>query len=213
MNIISGSFPKRFNSNINHELYSKEHGYKYVFDNNNYNLESVYDHKLMSILSLPVDNEWWMWVDDDAFFMQMNVPINNMPKNKLLVFPKSPVNPEGGWTFISSGNFFFKNTEIVRDFFIEVLNTNINLVKEWWTDDLGMFTHGDQDKIVYNLKQTLMLDYTKIVGWELFNARPYHFKESEDYFLVHFATPGISKKESIKKFQDRFGFKDSSLTR
>jgi hypothetical protein len=167
----------------------------------------------MSILTLPIDNEWWMWVDDDAFFMQMNVPIDDMPENKLLVFPKSPVNPEGGWTFISSGNFFFKNTKIVRDFFIKVLNTNINLVKEWWTDDLGMFTYGDQDKIVYNLKQTSMIDHTEIVGWESFNARPYHFKKSEDYFLVHFATPGISKKESIKKFQDRFGFKDSSLTR
>jgi hypothetical protein len=94
-----------------------------------------------------------------------------------------------------------------------VLNTDINLVKDWWTDDLGMFTHGDQDKIVYNLKETPMLNYTEIVDWELFNARPYHFKESNDYFLVHFATPGISKEDSIDDFQNRFGFKDSSLTK
>ena len=213
MNIISGSFPKRFNSDINHKAYAKQHGYKYVFDDNKYDIESVYDHKQKSILNLPIDNEWWMWIDDDAFFMQIEVSIEAMPENKLLVFPKSPINPEGGWTFISSGNFFFKNTEAVHNFFVDVLNTDINLVKEWWTDDLGMFTHGDQDKIVYNLKQTHMLDYTEIVGWESFNARPYHFKESEDYFLVHFATPGIFKKDSIKEFQDRFQFKDSSLTR
>ena len=213
MNIISGSFPKRFNSDINHKAYAKQHGYKYVFDDNKYDIESVYDHKQKSILNLPIDNEWWMWIDDDAFFMQIEVSIEAMPENKLLVFPKSPINPEGGWTFISAGNFFFKNTKEVHDFFTKVLNTDISLVKDWWTDDLGMFTNGDQDKIVYNLKQTSMLEHTKIVGWEPFNARPYHFKESEDYFLVHFATPGISKEDSIKEFQDKFGFKDSSLTR
>jgi hypothetical protein len=213
MNIISGSFPKRFSSDINHRHYAEQHGYKYIFDDNKYDIQSVFDHKQKSILSLPIDNEWWMWIDDDAFFMQVEVAIGAMPDDKLFVFPKSPVNPEGGWTFISSGNFFFKNTKEVHNFFIMVLNTDIDLVKDWWTDDLGMFTHGDQDKIVYNLKETPMLNYTEIVGWELFNARPYHFKESNDYFLVHFATPGISKEDSIDDFQNRFGFKDSSLTK
>jgi hypothetical protein len=213
MNIISGSYPKRFESNINHKAYTEIHGYKYVFDNNNYKVESAYDHKEMSILNLPIDNEWWMWIDDDAFFMQMDTKVIDMPTDKLLLFPKSPVNPSGGWTFISAGNFFFKNNQVTHDFFNKVVNTDINLVKDWWTEDLGMFTNGDQDKIVYNLKETDMLNNTEIVGWELFNARPYHFKNVDDYFLVHFATPGISKEDSIANFQNKFGFKDSSLTR
>jgi hypothetical protein len=213
MNIISGSYPKRFNSNINHKAYAKMHGYKYVFDDSNYNVKSVYDHKIMSILNLSIDNQWWMWIDDDAFFMQIDSPVVNMPKDKLLLFPKSPVNPNGEWTFISSGNFFFKNNQVVHSFFNRVINTDINIVKDWWTDDLGMFTYGDQDKIVYNLKQTEMLNETEIVGWELFNARPYHFTSANDYFLVHFATPGISKEASINDFQKKFGFQDSSLTK
>jgi hypothetical protein len=212
MNIVSGSYPKRFISDINHKAYAKAHNYRYIYDSTNYNLKSVYDHKLMSILNLEVDNEWWMWIDDDAFFMQMNNPIIDMPSEKLLLFPKSPINPNGEWTFISSGNFFFKNNKDVHDFFKMVLNTNIDDVKQWWTDDLGMFTYGDQDKIVYNLKKTNMLSNTKIVGWELFNARPYHFKNANDYFLVHFATPGISKEDSILNFKNKFNFQDLSLT-
>jgi hypothetical protein len=212
MNIVSGSYPKRFISDINHKAYAKAHNYRYIYDSTNYNLKSVYDHKLVSILNLEVDNEWWMWIDDDAFFMQMNNPIIDMPSEKLLLFPKSPINPNGEWTFISSGNFFFKNNKIVHDFFKMVLNTNIDDVKRWWTDDLGMFTYGDQDKIVYNLKETNMLNNTEIVGWELFNARPYHFKNSNDYFLVHFATPGISKEDSILSFKNKFNFQDLSLT-
>jgi hypothetical protein len=213
MNIISGSYPKRFESSVNHKAYAQKHGYKYVFDENNYNVESAYDHKEMSILNLPIDNEWWMWIDDDAFFMQMDAPIIDMPENKLFLFPKSPINPLGGWTFISAGNFFFKNNLLVHSFLSKVVNTDINIVKDWWTEDLGMFTNGDQDKIVYNLKQTNMIEHTEIVGWELFNARPYHFTKPDDYFLVHFATPGITKEDSINNFKNRFGFQDSSLTR
>jgi hypothetical protein len=214
MNIISGSFPKRFKSDINHTLYANNHGYKYVFNGVKYDIESVYDHKLMSILSLPVDNEWWMWVDDDAFFMQINKAINISDHNQaLFVFPKSPINPNGDWTFISSGNFFFKNNKTVKDFFARCIDTDLGIVKEWWGSELGMFTNGDQDKIVYELFQTGLINATDIVSWEPFNARPYHFEESDDYFLVHFTTPGISKEDSINNFQDRFGFKDSSLTR
>lgn len=211
MNIISGSFPKRFISDLNHAHYSQIHGYRYIFDDNNYYVDSPYDHKQMSILSLPIDNEWWMWVDDDAFFMQMDKPIASMPDEKLFLFPKSPVNPNGGWTFISAGNFFFKNTIEVHNFFRDVVNTDIEVVKDWWSDDLGMFTHGDQDKIVYQLMNTDMLSKTEIVGWEPFNARPYHFANVDDYFLVHFATPGITKEDSMNEFKNRFGFQDSSL--
>jgi hypothetical protein len=214
MNIISGSFPKRFKSDINHKTYAKYHNYKYVFDDNKYNIQSVYDHKLMSILSLPIDNKWWMWIDDDAFFMQLDKTIDmDDHKRVLFVFPKSPINPNGDWTFISSGNFFFKNNKTVHDFFTRCIHTDLDVVKEWWGDELGMFTNGDQDKIVYELFQTGLINATNIVSWEPFNARPYHFKNSEDYFLVHFATPGITKEDSILDFQKRFNFKDQSLTK
>jgi hypothetical protein len=213
-NIISGSYPKRFESSLNHKLYADKQNYKYVCDNSKYEISSVYDHKLMSITNLPIDDEWWMWIDDDAFFMQPNKPIDISDHDQsLFVFPKSPINPNGDWTFISSGNFFFKNTKVVQEFFAKCLDTNLDVVKKWWGEELGMFTNGDQDKIVYELFQTGLINSTSIVGWELFNARPYHFKNVNDYFLVHFTTPGISKQDSILDFQKRFKFKDQSLTR
>ncbi|WP_143032414.1 hypothetical protein [Nitrosomonas sp. Nm33] len=75
-----------------------------------------------------------------------------------------------------------------------------------------MFTNGDQDKIVWNLIQGEdMGDLYAIVPYETFNTRPYHFSSPTDFFLVHFAVPGVSKQEAIRQFQARFHFGDDSL--
>ena len=215
MNILSGCTHIRFNSIINHASYAKTFNYKYKFDGEKRNLLSVYDHKILSILELPIDNEWWFWIDDDAFFTNFDRPFSSLNLNfdeKIMIFPKSPINLSGGWTFLSSGNFFFKNNKELKKFFQKVLDRNLEEVKNWWSHDkFGIFTKGDQDRIVYELvnNEDTMLK-TSIVDYEIFNTRPYHFNKIDDHFLVHFAGVG-PKAEAIQKFQYDFGFSDSAL--
>jgi len=218
INIISGCTITRFQSETNHRAYAAKHGYSYEFDSKQRELKSKYDHKMFIILEQPIDDEWCFWIDDDAFFMQLDQPLEQflegIPSDTQMIFPKSPVNPLGGWTYLSAGNFFFRRSQLVHDFFERAIAHDVMMIKQWWDDSkYGLFTKGDQDKIVYELAQSPEVNaVTKIVGYDTFNFRPYHFKESSDeHFLVHFATPGISKADSMADFQQRFGFKDLSL--
>lgn len=218
MNILSGCTKSRFESEVNHRAYANLHGYNYLFDSKARELQSPYDHKMYAILDQPIDNEWCFWMDDDAFFMQMEAPLEpflkGAPLYAQMIFAKSPINPQGGWTHLSSGNFFFKRTQFVHDFFAEALKLDLMMIRNWWNaDKYGLFTKGDQDKIVYALAHSWrMRKATRIVSFDTFNFRPYHFELSaREHFLVHFATPGISKDDSITEFQARFGFPDRSL--
>jgi len=218
VNIISGCTKTRFESEANHRSYAAVHGYGYEFDSKPRQLKSPYDHKMYAILDQPIDNEWCFWVDDDAFFMQLDIPLEsfltNVARRTEMIFPKSPVNPLGGWTSLSSGNFFFKRTQAVHDFFENALSLDLVMIQKWWdTDKYGMFTKGDQDKIVYARAHSLRIRRaTRIIPYSTFNFRPYHFdKTADEHFLVHFATPGISKEDSITAFQTRFDFPDRSL--
>ena len=214
MNILSGCTQIRFDSIINHASYAKIFNYKYKFDNKKRNLLSIYDHKILSILELPIDNEWWFWVDDDVFFTDYNSSFDSLNldfDSNIMIFPKSPINPNGGWTFLTSGSFFFKNNLEVKNFFQKVLTQNIEKVKNWWDfDKYGIFTNGDQDRIVYELvKDEDLMSKITLVDYEIFNTRPYHFKKINDHFLVHFA--GNGKAKAIHKFKLDFGFNDNSL--
>lgn len=215
--ILSGCTRLRFNSHINHAAYAARHGYGYRFDITPRPLSSVFDHKIHSILDCPIDDRWWFWMDDDAFFTQFDTTLGELDVpfdgDKLLIFPKSPINPAGGWTFLSSGNFFFRSTRETHEFFQRVLATDLAQVKAWWDEDrYGMFTNGDQDKIVWNLIEgDIMRGRFEIVRYETFNTRPYHFSSPTSCFLVHFAVPGIPKEESIRQFQCAYRFADDSL--
>jgi len=218
LKILSGADHFRFNSHLNHLKYAKIHSYDYFFDDSIYGIDSVYDQKVRAILNLEVSDEWNFWIDDDAFFCQFEKPLTYFLKDidteTILAFPKSPINLQGGWTYLSSGNFYFKPNEEVHDFFNKVLHTDIIQVQRWWNPDLyGIFTHGDQDRIVYQLMRNPEIRAkTAILPWDLFNYRPYHFKSRPDeHFLVHFAV-NIPKIDAIEDFKTRFGFLDTSLT-
>lgn len=143
MSILSGCTRLRFFSHINHACYAATHGYRYRFDLTPRAVDSVFDHKrstaYWTVLSTTLDTP----------FSELGLSFDD---RKLLIFPKSPVNPSGGWTYLSVGNFFFRSTRETHAFFRDVLNTGLSPVKEWWDErTYGMFTGGDQDKIIWNL--------------------------------------------------------------
>ena len=80
MHIISGCTKQRFESEANHLAYAEAQGYSYQFDAKLRELKSPYDHKVYAILEQPIDNEWCFWMDDDAFFMQMETPLEGFLK-------------------------------------------------------------------------------------------------------------------------------------
>ena len=217
VNILSGCTKLRFNSHLNHACYAAKHGYGYRFDITPRKLASVFDHKIFSILDCPIDGNWYFWIDDDAFFTQFDRPFTDLnlalDESRMMIFPKSPINPLGGWTYLSSGNFFFRSTPETHAFFRRVLETDISAVKKWWNStQFGIFTNGDQDRIVYCLMQDKsMLELTDVVSWDIFNYRPYHFEMPSSHFLVHFAVPNVSKESALNEFKTRFQFADDSL--
>jgi hypothetical protein len=101
INIVSGTDRPILRSDVNHRCYAKRHGYEYKFDTSVYeNLQTPHFRKIYSIKSVLNDCDWAFWLDDDAFFTKMGVPLetflNEIQENHFLVICKSPVNPKGG---------------------------------------------------------------------------------------------------------------------
>jgi hypothetical protein len=188
-----------------------------VFDTAFYpDLPSPHFRKLRSVLSAFDSNDWVFWLDDDAYFTKMSKRLEDflqdIPDEIFLVIGSSPVNPQGGWTFISSGQFFIRNNACSKAFLHDILTTSVETARQWWNPSLyGMFTNGDQDSMVYILVTQNLLERTKIVPFQAFNARPYHYGERiDDYFLVHF--PGVpDKQEAVSAFGARFRLDDTLI--
>ncbi|TRM52414.1 hypothetical protein YH64_014225 [Achromobacter sp. LC458] len=96
-----------------------------------------------------------------------------------MVICKSPVN-EGGWTFISSGQFFLKSSKRAAAFLKAVRGTDLDAVKQWWNPEkFGMFTSGDQDAMVYVLATDRRFkegNFFVRLPFEEFNAREFHYQ-------------------------------------
>jgi hypothetical protein len=212
--ILSGSDRIRFLTMINQKAYADRHGYRYRFDVGPHrNRNNLYFHKLNAIYDALQDTDWLFWIDDDAAFTQMACRFEaRVPElgdaSLCAVFCASPVNLQGGWTTISSGNFFVRNTPLGRELVRLAMQTDLAAVAGWWNQEaLGMFTSGDQDALVFQIKTNpLFADTVKILEFERFNTRPYHFERADQYFLVHFThSPTATKAEQIEQFGQEYG--------
>lgn len=195
-------------AHCNHEVYAVRNGYTYIFDIAP-TLHGVYLTKIDKLLKFLDFFDWIFWIDDDAFFTNFDQklePFIALHPDADIIFCKSPRNETGGWTYISAGNFFIRNTPASRAFLEAVPNVDMNKVKRWWDESkYGIFTNGDQDAIVYLLEgpekpaiKCVRLEYTH------FNTRPFHFTDRlDEHLLVHFT--GGSKREQAQAFGRRFG--------
>lgn len=214
MLILSGCDHVRFPTMLNQRAYAREHNYRYRFDLGPYpDRHNTYFHKLDAIDDALVDTDWLFWIDDDAAFTQLEmrlediVPELNDP-TVAAIFCASPVNPQGGWTAISSGNFFIRNNQFGRRLIKNAKATDLSVVARWWdTEELGMFTSGDQDALMYQIKTDRRLKgRIKVLEYERFNTRPYHYDWGSQHFLVHFTNlPDTTKEAQMAHFVQRFG--------
>jgi hypothetical protein len=219
--ILSGSDCVRFPTMINQKAYADRHGYRYLFDiTPRADRTSVYYHKLLAISDALPYTEWLFWIDDDAAFTQLEISFETLvPElkhdNLSAIFCASPVNPAGGWTLISSGNFFVRNDEAGRTLIDRALHTSLATIKPWWDEvELGMFTCGDQDALVYQIKTDRSTELrVAILEYERFNTRPYHFEHAAQYFLVHFThRPETTKQDQMTKFCSNFNLTSHFLS-
>lgn len=214
LGIISGCDHDRTLAAANHQYYADRQGLCYIYDAAPTE-HGGYAYKLDKINKFLSHNlfEWLFWIDDDGFFMQPDkslVDFLDENPGPDLIFCKSPVNTFEGreiQTYISSGNFFIRNTQRSRDFIDAVRQTSLEEVKTWWNEDeLGFYSNGDQDAMIYLLKTDERFnggDFYARLPYTAFNARPFHFADRPDeQFLVHFT--GENKAEQIKAFAERF---------
>lgn len=207
--IVSYCDHPRTLASVNHELYASRNGYTYIYDiapTRRRRFEAKVE-KIQKFLPL---FDWVFWIDDDAFFLQPDVRLESfldLAPTSSVIFCESPVN-EGKWTWLSSGNFFIRNTPESFRLLEEVLATDLDDVSAWWDPSTyGYYTKGDQDAFVYRLASDESFSapgFLTRLPYERFNTRPFHFTDSADeHFLVHFT--GGDKHGQADAFGRRFG--------
>lgn len=208
--IVSGrNPPTRFESYVNHRAYADRHGYRYIHCNWPTKSNSRYYNKIYYLLEYVDLFDYIFWIDDDAFFFDFTKDLGNfLPSSgKILSFCKSP-DFKTLKTFLSSGQFFVKGSDIGKNFLKDILTTDLDKVKTWWTPDLGFFTNGDQDAIIYllhtNEKYAGIAD---LYNYRSFNSRPENILENIDAhnpFIVHFTGTAKAKWSNYMRIQREF---------
>ncbi|CAM4263137.1 hypothetical protein COAQ111491_13785 [Comamonas aquatilis] len=190
--ILSGYYPgTRFNSQVNHRLYASRYGYRYIFDSTPRFDKRTYMRKLEAILEYLDLFDWLFWIDDDAYFTDFSVPLERfigLAPDASFIVCKSP-STKSLFTRISSGQFLLRNTALSKKFIEAALSTDLREVQKWWKSDLGMFTKGDQDAMVYLLESNpqYAAPFFSILDHHNFNNREFEFKQClDEHFLVHF---------------------------
>lgn len=215
--ILSGRYPvTQFNSPINHKLYADKFGYKYIHCNYPTKAKNPYLNKIHYILSYIDDYDYIIWIDDDAFFLDFEKDfMKYVPKgNSFMSVCKSP-NFKELKTFISSGQFILKSNKVSKKFLETILNTELNLVKKWWRDDLGYFSDGDQDIMIYLFHTNREFkDKLDLYDYKKFNSRCENFFEKDVHkpFIIHFTGRGPTKLKNLYVVQRKLNLHASLVS-
>lgn len=209
LGIVSYCDHLRTYAHFNHQTYADMHGYTYIFDiapTKHTHYFSKID-KISKFLDL---FDWVFWIDDDAFFTNFDYDLSKVVAeypNADFIFCKSPVN-EGQWTFLSSGNFFVRNTKTSRQLLESMHTVDLHKVRQWWDSDrFGTFTNGDQDVLVYLLHTRTNPPNFVVLDYEAFNNRPFHYSgRLNEHFVVHFT--GADKGKQAATFAQKFDLEE-----
>jgi hypothetical protein len=155
------------------------------------------------------------WIDDDAFFIDLDRPLASlMPaKMELASFCKSPSN-KSIFTYLSSGQFLLRGGDAGAEFAEAVISTPLDRVEAWWRDELGMLTKGDQDAIVYLLHEDARFrDRVRLFDYMSFNSRIADLEvDASAVFLLHFTGPRDRKLADHRRAAKILGRGPSLLT-
>lgn len=207
--IISGRYPiTKFNSTVNHKVYADKFGYTYIHCNWPTKAKNPYFNKINYLLSFIDFFDYLVWIDDDAFFYNFDKDIMDYKPigDSIVSFCKSP-DYKNLKTYISSGQFILKSSDLAKDFLKETLNVNLEEVKKWWKPELGYFSNGDQDAFVYLLLNTTNYkSKVAIYNYKKFNSRVDNLfgVDSHQPLILHFTGTEDVKNRDYMKVQKQY---------
>ncbi|WP_246956561.1 hypothetical protein [Brachybacterium sp. Marseille-Q7125] len=196
--LVSGADEIRYRSYVNHAAYARLHGLDYRLECGiGPDIQNAFYYKLQAIRNVLPRYDWIVWIDDDCYITDIHSDrirtlIHAAEANgEVLVVAEGPVEPNGFWSTLNSGVFALRNDSDGRELLDLIATAPIREVEQWWdTERDGTFTGGDQDAMIWALREALphLWERTRIVGYRELNARPHHYTQSlQDAFIVHFA--------------------------
>lgn len=216
--ILSGRYPATsFNSAINHRIYADRHNYVYIHCNWPNKIKNPYLNKVYYILEYIDFFDYIFWIDDDAFFWDLEKDILDYANEGEICFSfcSSPTYKELK-TYLSSGQFLIKSNDISKSFLNDVLKTNIEEVKNWWSSDLGFFSNGDQDIMIYLFHTSDKYKNTyKLYDYKFFNSRVENLYNIDKHhpFILHFTGKKDIKTQNYIKVAKDFDLHTSLVAK
>lgn len=213
--ILSGRHPTTsFPSPVNHQAYARTHGYTYIHCNWPTGASNAYFNKLSYIQTYYHLFDYIFWIDDDAFFLDPNRSLRFLipPDDAFLSICRSPSHKRLK-TPISSGQFLLRCSSVGRKFVDELLTVDMNDVARWWSDDLGYFSNGDQDAMVYLLhRDERYRSGCAFHEHDAFNSRLEDVRrEPAGVFLLHFTGSKRRKRRDYETAKKLLGTDGSLL--
>ncbi|MBY0510255.1 MAG: hypothetical protein K2P94_08870 [Rhodospirillaceae bacterium] len=208
--VVSGFYPgRRFNSHVNHAAYCRTHGYYYI-DASQPGQDTRRFFRKIEVIDQYLDLfDWLYWIDDDAYFTDFSKPLHSfldLLNGEQMLICASP-STKKIFTKFSSGQFFLRNGPEAKEFLRAAKKVDLEYVKnQFWREDLGFFSNGDQDAFVYLTEAHPLFreNFIKIIDHNHFNNRDFEFvARPEEHFLVHFT--GKTKIQAKHDFCARLG--------
>jgi len=203
--VVSGRYPaSEFDAYVNHRAYCHRHGYTYIYCNWPTGEQNRYMNKLAYVRAYYDLFDYLFWIDDDAFFMDLESGLEAfLPTGEeFLSICQSPTN-KAIHTYISSGQFVLRCDEVGRSFIDAVPQVDLAKVRDWWTQELGYFTGGDQDAMVYLLKEDHRFAHYAHHEFRAFNSRYEDLVSGDPVFVLHFTGTVPVKRSNYVLAQKR----------
>lgn len=194
--IVSGRAPASFmDSATNHQQYANRHGYCFVETNWFTPETNRYKNKIRYILHVLPYFDYVMWIDDDAFFTDLNVAVNTiLPQGQHFAALAYSSPHDAVPRHLASGSLIIRNVRPAHEWLKEGLRLDLNHLRDLWDAEWGYFSGGDQDALVYLLR-TKYPDNYGIIEKPMLQGRIEDLKhDSIDAPFVTHMTGTYSKK-------------------
>lgn len=218
--LVTGCERIRYGAYVGHLLYARRHGLECHLEFAPFEHARGYFHKMAALRAHLAKHDWVVWVDDDAFitdiesdFIRREVTVADSKGSWLVIAPSVPDELNGAWGAYNTGVFALRNTTTSDDLLAVLRDPPLAEIESWWDhDQFGVFTHGDQDVLVWFVEtqgHAAGVHWVDPLGW---NARPWSYVHGlSDSPVCHF--PGHPDKTlSIRDFAKRWGT-DETLIR